>query len=411
MGEVAETQVAAPRVVLVLLDGASLDVISPAVAEGRLPNFGRLLDGGASMHLATIRPTQPEPVWASVLTGKWPPKHGIRSSRMYRTRVGGAPLELLPDYCFAHALVRFGFLTEEAHLASEIRTRPLWHVLTGYGVSAGLVGLPLTHPPEPVHGFVVSDRFHRLSEPAVELDERPTVYPPEFTDVARESLRVPTDEAGDPVPAAADNLVARASALMPHDDDSGVSALFADRVHHDLAKRLAAERDVRLLAVRYQGLDAVGHYYLRFAMPRAFGDVQEDERRQFGRVLEEYYAYVDTLVGSAMATLQGDDLLLVVSGFGMEPLSPGKRLLERVAGNERFSGTHERAPDGFLLAFGSAVARGRVQRGALVDVTPTILYFLGLPVARDMDGFARTDLFGRAFTAQRTITFIPTYDR
>src|SRR5688572_921117 len=54
-----------PRVVLLCLEGASLDVISPAVAAGRLPNFGRILDRGASMHVATTRPTQPEPAWAS----------------------------------------------------------------------------------------------------------------------------------------------------------------------------------------------------------------------------------------------------------------------------------------------------------------------------------------------------------
>jgi len=46
-----------PRVVLLCLDGATLDVISPAVAAGRLPNFGRMLDAGAWMHLATTRPT------------------------------------------------------------------------------------------------------------------------------------------------------------------------------------------------------------------------------------------------------------------------------------------------------------------------------------------------------------------
>jgi hypothetical protein len=45
----------------------------------------------------------------------------------------------------------------------------------------------------------------------------------------------------------------------------------------------------------------------------------------------------------------------------------------------------------------------------VVDVAPTLLYFLGLPVARDMDGFVRTDLFTRAFNEERTITFIPTY--
>ncbi len=55
----------------------------------------------------------------------------------------------------------------------------------------------------------------------------------------------------------------------------------------------------------------------------------------------------------------------------------------------------------------------RISRpvGALVEVTPTILYFLGLPVAREMDGYARTDLFTPAFTTSRPITFIPTYER
>ena len=62
--------------------------------------------------------------------------------------------------------------------------------------------------------------------------------------------------------------------------------------------------------------------------------------------------------------------------------------------------SHEAAPDGFLLAYGASVRAGRVRFGALVDVTPTILYFLGLPVARDMDGDARTDIFTPAFTAR-----------
>ena len=42
------------RVILLAIDGASLDFISPAAADGRLPNFGRLLDAGATLHLATL---------------------------------------------------------------------------------------------------------------------------------------------------------------------------------------------------------------------------------------------------------------------------------------------------------------------------------------------------------------------
>jgi hypothetical protein len=103
-------------------------------------------------------------------------------------------------------------------------------------------------------------------------------------------------------------------------------------------------------------------------------------------------------------------LLLVVSGFGMEPMSIGKRLLERAFGNPEPSGTHETAPDGFLLAYGADIRPGRLTRGSVVDIVPTILYFYGLPVGRDMDGFARTDIFMPAFSMGRPITYIPSYE-
>ena len=70
---------AAGRVWIVLLDGASLDYVSPAAAQGRLPNFGRVLDGGASLTLFSIEPRLPAPIWASVATGQYPP--GIERAR------------------------------------------------------------------------------------------------------------------------------------------------------------------------------------------------------------------------------------------------------------------------------------------------------------------------------------------
>ena len=128
-------------------------------------------------------------------------------------------------------------------------------------------------------------------------------------------------------------------------------------------------------------------------------------------MLTQYYGFVDTLVGREIERLGPNDLLLVVSAFGMEPLSPYKRVLELIAGNPQISGTHERAPDGFVLALGSMVAPGRPDRLSVVDLAPTILYFLGLPVGRDMDGFARIDLFKPAFTADKPVTYIPSYGR
>jgi hypothetical protein len=387
-----------PRIVLLCLEGASLDVISPAVASGRLPNFGRILDRGASMHLATTRPTQPEPAWASVVTGKWPAAHGVRGAALYRPYNGNAMLEILPDYLFSQALVRFGFLVEDPHTSRSLLSPPLWEILGTQGLRSGVIGLPLTHPAAAATGFIVSDRFHRRAGRVAALDPQPAVSPPALQEAARATL-VDDDE-----PAA---FRGRVETVSPPLD--GADMLAADRLHHRLASRLGAAEDVRLLAVRYAGLDAIGHYYLRYAQPAAFGDVTDEERRIYGRVLDDYYGYVDALVGEVAGTLREGDILVIVSAFGMEPLTFGKRMLERVLGDERFSGTHERAPDGFIMAYGTAVAPGRLPRGTLVDVVPTLLYFLGLPVARDMAGFARTEVFTPAFNEPRTLTFIPTY--
>jgi predicted AlkP superfamily phosphohydrolase/phosphomutase len=145
-------------------------------------------------------------------------------------------------------------------------------------------------------------------------------------------------------------------------------------------------------------------------MPRAFGDVSEEERRRHGRVLDQQYDDLDAEIGGYLRALGPDDVLMVISGFGMEPVTPVKRAIAWILRERDLTGTHERGPDGFLLAYGGPVARGRFPLGSIVDVTPTVLYLLGLPVGRDMDGYARTDLFERRFTAERPITFIRTYD-
>ena len=89
--------------------------------------------------------------------------------------------------------------------------------------------------------------------------------------------------------------------------------------------------------------------------------------------------YVDSLVGDAMASLAEGDLLLVVSGFGMEPLTVGKRVLERVAGDPRFSGTHDRGPDGFLHRAGTLVLPGVKAAGQSLTSRPRSSISLGCP--------------------------------
>src|SRR4029077_16723478 len=94
------------------------------------PNFGNLLDRGAPIDLATLKPTQAETVWAAAATGKYPPKNGIRS-RVERIRPDDVnPVDLLPYYCFAQALVAQNFVVSEDFTTSAaLRTRTMWEIL------------------------------------------------------------------------------------------------------------------------------------------------------------------------------------------------------------------------------------------------------------------------------------------
>ena len=388
------------RVVMLLLDGASLDYIWPRAAEGRLPNFARLLEAGAAIDLATTRPTAPNPVWAAVATGIYPSKNGVRSAASYFARGDGRALDLLPDHCLSHVPVQFGFIRDEPNTSGAWRARPLWNILADAGITVGVVRWPLTYPVEPVQGFVVSDRFHDVLGSMLEFDDRVA-----FPSAALPILRDAFAETGSDQDAV---VTSTGTAVKPTAADA--TAARRDRFYSRAMHDLRARWDVQFVALRYQGLDTFGHYYLRFTQPRAFGDLPEQERRRYADAIDRYYGRIDGEVGEAMQALAAGDLLLVVSGFGMQRLDPLKLLIGRLL-REDVTAAHERAPDGFLLAYGSEVQAGHHQRGSIVDVAPTVLYYFGLPVGRDMDGFARTDLFTRNFTAERPIAFIPSYGR
>ena len=390
------------RVLMLLLDGASLDYLSLATAEGRLPNFGRMMDSGAAMHLATLRPTQPEPVWATVATGKYPPQHGVISTSTYAFGTDLGRLELLPDHCFAQALVYLGFLDEEPASSATLRSRPLWSVLSGQGVPVGIVGWPLTHPVQPVHGFLVSDQFHLMADPRLDPRAAEAAYPEDVAIVDATAMRaVGSRGAAHGAESDLDGTLAPPAEVAP---------IWRDRLYGRIANELRDQfTEVRLFAVRYRGLDLAGHSFLPPQTPLPFmglGDSQGDVSS-----LETYYREVDVEVGEVLEILGPDDLFVVVSGFGMEPVSVTKRLLALAVGDPDTTGTHENAPDGFLLAYGAQVEPGRRSRGSVVDVAPTLLYYLGVPIARDVEGVARTDIFTASLTEKLPISFVPSYDR
>jgi predicted AlkP superfamily phosphohydrolase/phosphomutase len=76
----------------------------------------------------------------------------------------------------------------------------------------------------------------------------------------------------------------------------------------------------------------------------------------------------------------------------------------------RLTGTHGRKTPGIFIAAGPDIDPGSApERLRVIDVPPTVLYAIGLPVAEDFAGRARTEIFTEAFRSAHTLQTIPTW--
>ena len=146
-----------PRLFVIGIDGATFDLISPLVREGKLPNLARILSRGSYGELESTIPPVTIPAWVSMVTGKNPGKLGL--------------FDLLrrnpDDYGVSPVEVRYG------------GNLPIWSILNRYGVRTGLINIPGTFPSRKIDGFMVTGMFtpserHCFSYPSrlmKELDE------------------------------------------------------------------------------------------------------------------------------------------------------------------------------------------------------------------------------------------------
>ncbi len=77
---------------------------------------------------------------------------------------------------------------------------------------------------------------------------------------------------------------------------------------------------------------------------------------------------------------------------------------------DRISGTHDRRHHGIFIARGPDLLPGASAEGiTILDVAPTILFALGLPVAEDFPGEPKEELFREEFRKRHPLRTVPTW--
>jgi len=174
-----------------------------------------------------------------------------------------------------------------------------------------------------------------------------------------------------------------------------------DRSYVEAGLRAIADARPDFAAVYLNGLDAAEHHFWKYIEPEHFPGVTPEEVARYGHAIDQYYIYMDEVLGRYLALYPpGESTVLVVSDHGMEwnaDYDPGRKLyFDRVC-----SGTHNSAPDGIFLAWGRDVVAGQAPspRPTVLDITPTVLALMGVPAGENMGGRVLDEMLAKDFLA------------
>lgn len=388
------------RAVVIGIDSADWTLIDPLIADGSMPHLAALKERAAWGEIETLTDIPLSPViWTSVATGKTAAKHGI-----------------------TWFMVDWPDGTRVPVRSVNRKTKAIWNIAAENGRRPAVVGWWATYPAEDVDkGVIVSDGlgFHGFGSTARGDDDRGKVHPPSlYSELA--VLVPPEQQVGY-------DFVSRFIRLsreeyrsemfdpgrFPRRDPYNPIHLFQQYAvtaegYTAIAEKLLAERPYELFLLYYEQVDSFSHLFMKYVEPKLEW-VDDEGFARYKNVVREWYRYQDELLGRVLAEIDLEETaVFIVSDHGFKT---GERRIrsEKTVDVRRAHLDHEEM--GIFLAAGPHIRRGAEVTGASVmDVTPTVLRYLGLPVAQDMDGKVVDEIFEEEFRRRDRIRYIETYE-
>ncbi len=351
------------RLLLIGLDGADWDIIDPLIAQGRMPHMERLIASGVRARLRSIAPALSPLIWTSIATGVGPEKHGILDFVAISPETGAA----IP-------------------VTSNLRrVKALWNIMTGAGRTSGVIAWWASWPAEAVDGFLVSDRVaYQLfggGAAAGNSELGRLTHPESLWLSVRPMVVTPSDVTDDAI---GEFIDGRESAPQLEDHARRLRAILAStKTYMAIGMSLLRAYDPDFKALYLEGTDTVAHDFMRYRAPAMEG-VAPEMQAAYGEVVDRYYEHADGLLGEILTLADPGTVVLVCSDHGF------KTGRNRPATDPRIDAGgaadwHRRF--GILVMSGPGIRQGvSIDVVSVMDIAPTILSVMGLPVAGDMDG-------------------------
>lgn len=347
----------ARHVMLIGLDGLDPVLVQRLVAEGRLPNFERRMSEGVFAPLATLPDANSAVIWGTIYSGRSPRAHGIHD--FYRIQMPGLGPGLFPVHRvwfkeLAGLLESVGLARRVPIQRADLRRFPVWEIIDRFGVSTGVVD-----------GYLYSN-------PAIPLDTEESFFLAYGADWFTGELLAGR--------AAAEGLVdyMRPVDLLPRESLPTESDFdWQSRVAVEL---MASGKQPRFLNLYAHEPDALQHEAWRGLEPERYPFPPEEGDRQ---AIEAKHEDFDRFLGELERAADPDTVFVLVSDHG--------HVATMV---HALDSQHRHGPPGVVMIWGTGVKAGaELESPHVVDVVPTLLALLGLPVAQDLEGRVWTEAF------------------
>lgn len=281
----------------------------------------------------------------------------------------------------------------------HLRAKTLWEILSDYNQRVAVVGWWASWPATKVNGYVASShvgyhghRMKRLDGPWLDAIEHLT-YPPEYLEDIKKMM-FPPESLDDEIRKKFYGID-QCSCIGSTQNEIFRNFYWQDVLFEKLTLDLLKTKGpFDLTAVYFRGVDASGHQFLRFQNPEYLKDCTGCDVAQLPLIVENYYIYMDEVIGRLIDAAPPDTTTVIATDHGQ--------------GLQGHKGIHRN--NGFIILHGPQIKRHIIQQASVLDVTPTILYLLGLPVAQDMDGKVVLEALQPQFVTERPIALIPTFE-
>lgn len=344
------------------------------------------MDCGTIGNLTTLEPQLSPMLWTSIATGKHAYHHGVPGFTEVDSKNRVVPVSAATRQC-----------------------RTLWEMLGDRGLKSNVISWFATQGETTPGSSVVSSAYN--SFPHKEDDEPedwpsppPGTYWPESLAEHLDTLRVsPWDMDGDAVM----RLLVPDAAKIDQTKDRRLWQLAcklaeAFSAHAAACWLLENDPDWDFTAVYYRALDEICHLFMAYHPPKMEG-IPEHDFELYRHVVNGAYRIHDLML-CRLIELAGEDIAIVLvsdHGFHCDHLRP--KFTPRVPTGI----TVWHRPQGVFLAKGPGFKMDEIIYGArLLDITPTILTWFGLPVGEDMEGRVLLE----AFAEKPEVESIPTWE-